>query len=162
MNENNRLISAMSNLVQHYNHDKYWKMRNYVVREGGISLLKLFYLFRIKSMDAFNGASLGTHFGFGAIFKSQPQLPHGIRGIYVSHNAIIGKNARIYHQVTICEGNGGAPIIGDNVFIAAGAKVIGNIKIGDNVRIGANCCVYFDVPDNCTVVLPKPRVINKG
>lgn len=80
----------------------------------------------------------------------------------MSHNAIIGKNACIYHQVTIGEGNGGAPIIGNNVLIAAGAKIIGNIQIGDNVRIEANCCVYFDVQDNCTVVLPKPRVINKG
>lgn len=84
MNENNRFISVMSNMVQHYNHDKYWKMRDYVVCEGGISLLKLFYLFRIKSMNAFNGASLGTHLGYGAVFKSTPQLLHGIRGIYVT------------------------------------------------------------------------------
>ena len=57
-----------------------------------------------------------------------------VYGVYISHNAIIGKNACMYHQVTIGESNGGAPIIGDNVFIAAGAKVIGNIQIGDNVR----------------------------
>ena len=47
------------------------------------------------------------------------------------------------------------------MYIGAGAKVIGNIKIGNNVRVGANCVVFFDVPDNCTVVLPKPRIINR-
>ena len=53
-------------------------------------------------------------------------------------------------------------MVGDNVYIGTGAKPIGNIKIGNNVKIGANCVVFMDVPDNCTVVLPKPRVINKG
>ena len=86
-------------------------------------------------------------------------MPHGISGIYVSHNARIGKNATIYHQVTIGEGNGGAPVIGDNCLIGAGAKVIGGITVGDNVRIGANCVVCEDIPDNCTVVMEKARII---
>ena len=38
-------------------------------------------------------------------------------------------------------------------------KILGNIYIGNNVKIGANCVVFMDVPDNCTVALPKPRVI---
>jgi serine O-acetyltransferase len=57
-------------------------------------------------------------------------------GIVISHNARIGKDATIYHQVTIGEGNNGAPEFGDNVFIGAGAKLFGNIKIGNNVLIG--------------------------
>jgi serine O-acetyltransferase len=44
------------------------------------------------------------------------------------------------------------PVIGDNVRICAGAKVLGGIKVGNNVVIGANCVVVKDVPDNCTVV----------
>ena len=162
MNENNFIISLISNFVQHYNHKSYWKMRNYVVSQRGIKLLKLFYLFRIKIMDAFNGASFGTHFGYGARFESTPDLPHGIKGIIVSHNAKVGKNATIFHQVTIGEGKGGAPIIGDNVLLGAGAKIIGKIRIGNNVRIGANCVVVEDVPDNTTVVLSKPRMIYKN
>ena len=51
----------------------------------------------------------------------------------------------------------GAPVIGDNVYIGAGAKIIGGVRIGNNVRIGAGCVVVEDVPDNCTVVMPKPR-----
>ena len=45
-----------------------------------------------------------------------------------------------------------APVIGDNVFIGTGAKIIGNITIGNNVLIGANAVVTKDVPDNCTVI----------
>lgn len=55
----------------------------------------------------------------------------------------------------------GAPNIGDDCYIGAGAKIIGNINIGNNVRIGANCVVVEDIPDNCTVVMDKPRIILK-
>ena len=54
---------------------------------------------------------------------------------------------------------GGAPTIGSNCLIGAGAKIIGNVHVGNNVRIGANAIVVDDVPDNCTVVMNKPRVI---
>lgn len=43
--------------------------------------------------------------------------------------------------------------------IGAGAKIIGNVHVGNNVRIGANAIVVDDIPDNCTVVMNKPRVI---
>ena len=51
--------------------------------------------------------------------------------------------------------------LGDRVYIGAGAKIIGNVTIGNNVRIGANCVVTTDIPDNATVVLERPRVIRK-
>ncbi len=47
----------------------------------------------------------------------------------------------------------GVPIIGDNVYIAPGAKIFGKIKIGNNVKIGANAVVYKNIPDNAIVVL---------
>lgn len=53
----------------------------------------------------------------------------------------------------------GAPQIGNNVYIGIGAKIIGGITIGDNVRIGANCIVTENIPNNATVVMDKPRVI---
>jgi len=56
----------------------------------------------------------------------------------------------------------GSPVIGDNVFIGCGAKIIGGVRVGNNVRIGANCVVVEDIPDDCTVVLGKPRVIPKS
>lgn len=49
--------------------------------------------------------------------------------------------------------------IGNNVMFGAGAKVLPGINIGNNVKIGANCVVIEDIPDNATVVLPRPRII---
>ena len=96
-----------------------------------------------------------------------PNLPHGLNGIFISKDAVIGEGCTIFHQVTIGSntlsdsGGKGSPTIGDNVYIGCGAKIIGNVHVGNNVRIGANCVVVEDVPDNCTVVLGKPRVIHK-
>lgn len=64
----------------------------------------------------------------------------------------IGCNCTILHNVTIGAGRGGAPTIGDNVYIGAGAIIIGDIKIGDNVKVGAGAVVFKDVPSNSTVV----------
>ncbi|MBQ2244967.1 MAG: hypothetical protein II320_03900 [Oscillospiraceae bacterium] len=102
---------------------------------------------------------MGTHRNFGARFASPPHLPHGLNGIIVSHNAVIGKNCTIFHQVTIGEGRGGAPVIGHRVLIGAGAKIIGNVHIGDGAKIGAGCIVTQDVPAGATVVAEKPRII---
>lgn len=71
-------------------------------------------------------------------------------------NALIGRNVTIYYQVTIGEGKGGAPYIGDNVLIGAGAKIIGKVKIGDGAKIGAWCVVYKDIPENAVVVTAEP------
>ena len=51
--------------------------------------------------------------------------------------------------------------IGDNVLISRKSSIYGakNISIGNNVRIGAGCVVAQDIPDNATVVMPKPRII---
>ena len=58
-------------------------------------------------------------------------------------------------------GKNGAPIIGNNVSIGAGAIIIGGIRIGNNVKIGAGAVVVDDVPDNSVVVGEKARVIKK-
>ncbi len=102
---------------------------------------------------------MGTHIGYGATFEGVPNFPHGIYGVIITHNARIGKNAIILHQVTIGQGRGGAPTIGDNCAIGAGAKITGGIRIGNNVKIGTNCVVVEDIPDNATVVMNKPRII---
>lgn len=87
-----------------------------------------------------------------------PELPHGLNGIVIGHDAIIGSNCCIYQQVTISHGN---VRIGDNVIIGAGAKILPNVTIGNNCKVGANCVVVKDIPDNATVVLQKPRIIVK-
>lgn len=78
-----------------------------------------------------------------------------LNGIIVNDHAKIGEGCTLFHQVTIGikEAEGiRAPIIGKNVLIGAGAKVIGPICVGDGVRIGANSVVTKDVPAFSTVV----------
>ena len=146
-------------MIQRYNGETYWKYRAIVVDpKQGSKLGDLYRLWYIKRADAFNNASMGTHRNFGAVFDGPPQLPHGLNGIIVSHNAKIGKNCRIYHQVTIGEGTGGAPSIGDDVLIGAGAKLIGGIQIGDRARIAPGVVVMCDVPADATVLPHEPAI----
>jgi serine O-acetyltransferase len=70
----------------------------------------------------------------------------------------IGENCTIYHQVTIGNIEGGKPTIGNNVTIYAGAKILGRVKVGDNVSVGANSVVIKDIPPNVTV-LGVPAVV---
>lgn len=80
-------------------------------------------------------------------------------GVAINKYARIGKNCTILHHTLIGFSKGGVPIIGDNVHIGVGAQIFGKIKIGNNVKIGAGATVFQDVPDNCTVVGSKPRII---
>jgi serine O-acetyltransferase len=78
-------------------------------------------------------------------------------GIVISDAAKIGRNVNISHQVTIgLSGQGerrGVPTIGDNVYIAPGAKIFGKIHVGNNAKIGANAVIFRDIPENAIVVL---------
>lgn len=104
---------------------------------------------------------MGTHLNYGAKFKTPPVFPHGLNGIIVSHNAVIGENCTIFHQVTIGGRKGGYPTIGDNCNIGPGVKILGGVHIGNNVKIGANSVIVEDIPDNAVVVVEKPRIIIK-
>lgn len=87
-----------------------------------------------------------------------PHLPHGPNGIIVGHDAKIGSNVTLFHQVTIPHGG---VEIGDNTILYPGVKIIQGIKIGRNCRIGANVVVCEDIPDGATVVPQRARIILK-
>jgi serine acetyltransferase len=105
--------------------------------------------------------------GHTAIFDSESILPHDFFGIFISRHAKIGKNCVIFPHVIIGSNtipdskHKGSPVIGNNVIIGAGASIIGNIKIGDNSRIGSNCIITCDIPENSLVVMEKPLIIKK-
>lgn len=82
-------------------------------------------------------------------------IAHGV-GIVIHHEAVIGENTIIYQNVTM--GNPGV-IVGNGCLIGAGSVLLGPCKIGDNAKIGANTVVNYDVPDNCTAVGMKSKII---
>lgn len=155
---NNSLSNYAMNYLRGYNHQKYWRRRAVVVDPSNKTniLLKLYYLFYIKKADAKNNCSFGTNLNSGSVFLSPPNLPHGPNGIIIGHDLKFGRNVTIYHQVTVAHGGG---IIGDNVMLGAGSKILSKVCVGNNAKVGMNSVVIENIPDNATVVLTKPRII---
>jgi len=92
-------------------------------------------------------------------------IDHGV-GVVIGETAILGDDVIVYQQVTL----GGVstskgkrhPTLGNNVVIGAGAKVLGNITIGDNSKVGANSVVVKDVPADSTAIGIPARVLKRG
>ena len=135
--------------------DAFWMAREEILKRPGKHCLENYHCKKIRK-----------HYGAGIPILpdiNRFATPHGFYGIFISQRAKVGEGCVIYQQVTIgsndLHNSRGAPTIGNNCLIGAGAKIIGNVHVGNNVRIGANALVVDDVPDNCTVVMNKPRVI---
>ena len=137
----------------------YFKLRKQEKKTKGI--LHYYCLLRYHWMMQRYGCFLP----FNAEISDTTIFPHGIYGCFVSQGAKIGSNCIIFHHVTIGSNTlqtakkQGAPTIGNNVFIGAGAKIVGGIVIGDYARIGAGCVVTDNIPAGATVVMSKPRII---
>jgi serine O-acetyltransferase len=119
-------------------------------------VLRLLYLIAKTLIEILFGISIDVNSEIGP-------------GFYIGHfgciiiRGNIGRNCSVGQGVTIgSKGAGksdGWPRLGDNVYIGAGAKVIGRILVGNNVVIGANAVVVCDVPDNCLAVGVPARVM---
>lgn len=91
-------------------------------------------------------------------------LPHGARGVVMHPYVRIGAGATIYHEVTIgildalgedntvLRANPAPPVLGDHVYVGAGAKVLGDIRVADRTRIGANAVILRDTEPGATYV----------
>lgn len=108
----------------------------------------------ITGIEIHPGAQIGRHL----------VIDHGM-GVVIGETAIIGDDCIIFHGVTL----GGMkfdpvkrhPTIGNRVLIGTGAKVLGPITIGDDVRIGANAMVTKDIPPNVTVIGNPAQIIER-
>ena len=114
------------------------------------------YLTRIiTGIEIHPGAEIGRRFF----------IDHG-EGVVIGETTIIGDDVLIYQQVTLGgtgkESGKRHPTLVNNVIVGAGAKVLGNITIGDNVRIGAGSVVVEDVPEHSTVVGIPGRVVHRA
>ena len=87
-------------------------------------------------------------------------IQHGFSTIISAES--IGKDCKIYQQVTIGYNHAlKAPVLGDNVEVCCGAKIIGGVRIGNNVIIGANAVVVNDIPDNCVIAGVPAKIIKR-
>lgn len=104
-----------------------------------------------------NEIQLTTRIG-GGLLLTHPQ------GIVIHPDAVIGPNCLIFNHVTIGQGKAGpngrtTPVIGGHVDIAAGARIVGGITIGNHAVIGLNAVVMIDVPDGGVAVGVPARIV---
>ena len=125
----------------------------------GFYKIHLFFLARLISQFARFATGIEIH--PGAVIGKRFFVDHGM-GVVIGETTVIGDDVLLYQGATL--GGTGIvkgkrhPTIGNSVVVGAGAKVLGNITIGDNSYIGANAVVIKDVPANSTVVGVPGRI----
>lgn len=90
-----------------------------------------------------------------------------LNGMILNKSTVIGKNANLSHQITIGEKPTSSgpklPILLDNVFVAPGAKIIGDVIVGNHVAVGANAVLTKSAPDYSVMVgIPAKNISNSG
>jgi serine O-acetyltransferase len=110
--------------------------------------------------NRFNSVFCGCIIGRGAEFGPGFVLIHS-NGVVINGEVRGGADVKIEHQVTIGAERRQSPVLGDGVFVGAGAKIIGGVAVGDGARIGANAVVVDDVPAHTTVVGIPARVVRR-
>lgn len=107
-----------------------------------------------------SGMFCNCFIGRGAEFGRGFVLLHA-DGVVINRLVRGGENIYIEHQVTIGADRGTSPVLGNDIFIGAGAKILGPVTIGDGARIGANAVVVKDVPAYATVVGVPAKVVRQ-
>lgn len=136
-----------------------WRMKvKPKILRAPLSILYRFYFRRIRNIYGIE-LPYSAKVGRGVIIEHQ-------HGIVVHGASVIGNNCYIRQGVTIgnryLETPSDAPVLGNNVNIGAGAKILGSITVGNNVNIGANSVVLKDVPEDCSVVgIPAKQIPSK-
>jgi serine O-acetyltransferase len=100
----------------------------------------------------------GCIIGRGAEFGPGFVLIHAL-GVVINGSVRGGVGVKLEHQVTIGAEKGQSPVLGDDVFVGAGAKIVGSVRIGSGAKIGANAVVLIDIPDGATAVGIPARVV---
>jgi serine O-acetyltransferase len=119
-------------------------------RRAGLAPLAMLF----NKLNSLGGCVIGRGADFGPEFV----LVHS-HGVVINSAVRGGARVVLEHQVTIGAERGASPVLGDDVFIGAGARVLGGVRVGSRVKIGANAVVLTDVPDDVTAVGVPARVI---
>lgn len=97
-----------------------------------------------------NAILCGAVIGMGASFGKGFVILHSV-GVVINTRIKGGENIYLESGVVIGETKRGCPVLGNNIFIGSGAKIVGDITIGNNVTIGANAVVNKSFPDNVVI-----------
>jgi serine O-acetyltransferase len=103
----------------------------------------------------------GFEIYYSAEIGSGLKINHGL-GTVIGARSIIGDNCLIHQNVTLGDKDGGRPTIGNNVIVYAGAKLLGQIQIGNDAIIAANAVCFISVPENTIAVGIPSRIIKKN
>jgi serine O-acetyltransferase len=124
-------------------------------------LYKMRFFFFARLISQVSRHFTGIEIHPGAKIGKRFFIDHGM-GVIIGETSVIGDDVLLYQGVTLggtgIEKGKRHPTVGNNVVIGAGAKILGNINIGDNSYIGANAVVIKDVPPNSTVVGVPGRI----
>jgi len=133
-----------------------YRAAHYYWREGRRSLA-LFLQSRISEV-------FGVDIHPAAVIGSGILMDHAT-AIVIGETAVVGDNVSMLHEVTLGgtgkEQGDRHPKVRDGVLIAAGAKILGNVTIGEGARVGGGAVVLNDVPPHCTVVGVPARVVGR-
>jgi serine O-acetyltransferase len=118
-------------------------------------LLAVYFLL-YKISEALSGIRISIYSEIG------PGLVvHNFGGVLI--HGRLGRNCTIVQGAQLLSRSDGKdsgwPTLGDDVYVGSGAKVLGNVHVGNNVRIGANAVVMADVPDDSLVMPPESKVV---
>lgn len=133
---------------------KAYRFSNFLYRSNHLFLARLVTKFirLVFSAEIPASCTIGKNF----------QFKHGALGVVLHDNLTIGDNCVVYQNVTIGgREHHGTPKVKDNVYIGAGACILGNVTVGSNSKIGANAVVLCDVPAGATVVGIPAKEISK-
>ena len=127
----------------------------------GPRIVRLPFSFLYKLLKPISEILTGIELPCEAIVGKRFRIDH-FGGIIISGDAVFGDDCILRNGVTVglrSTGERGSPVIGNRVDIGAGAKVLGPIRIGDDVAIGANAVVITDVPSNSIAVGIPARIL---
>ncbi|MEH2916448.1 serine acetyltransferase [Segatella copri] len=128
-----------------WNYIKALRHAEYAINSGR-PIVKIYWLWKLRNLSY----KLGYQIPVNVFDKGLTIFHWG--SIIVNAKARVGKNCMLQPQITIGQKQDGeAPIIGDNCYIGSGARIIGNITIGDNVTIAPNAIITKSFPSNCVL-----------
>ena len=158
-----RIVIALLSDYVHIRYGSWWSVREEGLKRSHQRWGKLLSLIFERQVSREGG-----WIGRGAHFAGPPCFPHGMKGIFISDNAQVGRECVLFqhamivsHQLLDSERQG-APMIGDHVYIGCGAVIVGSVTIGDGCRLGTNVVVHHDLPAHSVAVCQPAKIIQRN